>query len=290
MAEEAVIPTEARLAASPRIGTLPAFARALVLPVEYPLRLLIVGPVAAALIAMTYGQAIYGMPLLFVTARPDAFWLTGILALPFAILWGCAWQRCVAQSAAEPMSRWLVRSLQRSPDYAVAVVAMVLGPALIWSLSFVVGYLFTALSSATVLTNGWWLRIGGLILLLPGLWLYARLSFLPAVVAAHGWDEAGKRAWQLGRGRDLGLLLGFSFLVVIGFVLTNLVSSIFFAVIMGFVALVDDLQIYGAAMQYGYLIGQTIGLTLIGAWMLGFPALIARPDVRSTETNPAVFD
>ncbi|WP_395019020.1 hypothetical protein [Dongia sp.] len=290
MAEEAALPAGPQLAASPRLATLPAFARALVLPVEYPLRLLLVGPVAAALSAMSTSQAIYGMPLFGVTAHPDHFWAIGLLAIPFLAFWGCAWQRCVGQRADEPIWPWLVRSFRRSPDYAVAAVAALLGPTLVWMLTFTMAYLIIAGGNLTALTNGWWFWIGSLVLALPGIWLFARLCFLPAIVATQGWRGAAERTWQLGRGRDFGLVLGFACFVVIGFFLFGATSFIFFRVIMAVVELTEDLQIYVATIKYAYLIGQTVAATLLGAWILGFPALIARQLASPTEIDPTAFD
>jgi hypothetical protein len=290
MAEEATLPADPPLPASPRVSSLAAFARTLVLPVEFPLRLLLCGPIAAAL-AMTFvDHAVYGMPFILTTGNSASLWLTGILAIPFVVFGGCAWQRCIAGRAAEPIGHWLAQSLRRAPDYAVAVVAALLPSALIWSFFCGMAYLILEGGNLTEVATGWWALAGLLLLLLPGLWLFARLSFLPVIVATEGWRGAGERCWNLGRGRDFGLVLGYTFFLVVGFILTGFTSFLFFRLVMAVVEMTEDFRVYASLIEYTYLAGQAVGVTFLGAWVMGFPALIARQDARPVEINLATFD
>src|SRR5581483_7438072 len=133
----------------------------------------------------------------------DALRLECVLFLVLAI-WLCAWQRAAARDFAEPIPRWLGRSLLHLPGYFLALLVWMLAPALV----IVVPFLAMAALFALNAGAGWavpaqevasemssvpgelndfqWLvlAIAFLLVSLIALWLSARLSPLPALVAS----------------------------------------------------------------------------------------------------------
>lgn len=280
--------------ASTSVNTLAAFARALVLPFEHPLRLLATGPISLAMLAVFRTWAVDGRGAFGFPGTTGTGWLVGALSLVMAALWTCLWQRGVASNFADRPMAWLHRSVRSLPGYVLASAIWLLVPGLV-SLFLITSTYFMLAGAAVIPArlNGYEvLAIGAgcLALSLPGLWLFARLSLVPAVVAAQGWSGAFGRALELGRGRDIGLTAAFfmiAVLVVVLLVLTSIAKvALISTAFVDLSGLTPDRMLILDLSSLGVDIA---ALTLLGSWITGVPALIVRFEMPSG-LDLATFD
>lgn len=170
-----------------------------------------------------------------------AGWASLVLLLAM-LLWLCAWQRGVARGFAEPIGTWLLRSLLRLPGYTVALLVWQIAPFIITlPASFVIGWALQrnmlmaqygvpnglGLSAGMLTPVQWWVAgIGTLTFALLGLWMSARLSPLPAVVAGQGWRRALGRSWRASSGHGFGLSVALVGYALIGLLLALVISTL----------------------------------------------------------------
>jgi hypothetical protein len=234
----------------------------------------------------------------------DVLTLQGVLFLALAI-WLCAWQRAAARNFAEPTLRWFCTSLLRLPGYILAFLVWVLAPALVMLVPFAAIAALIALNlgagwaaPAQQVTGEmsaipemlsdlqWWVLIAALVVMtLIALWLSARLSPLPALVASRGWRHALGRAWGLSRGHGFGLsvsLLGYSLL---GLILVAIGAGVFAAVIAG-----NGGPDPSASVTLGSVI-YLAGTAATVIWQASLGALVVRDGLSPAEAlDPTMFD
>jgi hypothetical protein len=133
----------------------------------------------------------------------------------------------------------------------------------------------------------WWvLAIALLTVTLVALWLSARLSPLPALVARQGWRRALGRAWHLSHGHGFGLSLSLFGYSVIASVIMAIAWIAFAAIMIGRGGMPDP----GMAIVFGSIVGLT-EVALIAVWQASLGALVVRDGLSPAEAlDPAMFD
>jgi hypothetical protein len=227
------------------------FAQAITLPFTHPRRWLACGFIPCCILAgeiyVLYRSLVAWNsepspnlaeidPTIADTSNPGALLaltLGWLLMLFCAVaFWFCAWQRDTARHFVDPIGKLLWRSLARLPGYLPAFAIWVIAPAaIVFALEAIViqsglGSL-AGLDDITLLPQlspeRLWLTLAGcLVAPLPGLWLSARISPLPALVAARGWRDALGDAWRLSEGHGIGIALSFFLSGVLGGLLSML--------------------------------------------------------------------
>jgi len=298
------------------------FAVGLVLPFAHPVRLILGAVLPGLLIAAATvfgpigriftmwqdlgldqptGLAAGAPPVMPQDLGIDFLEIDGILLLSLA-LWLCTWQRAVARGFGEPILRWLGSSLRRLPGYVLAFLIWTLAPAVVVSLPLAaLGALVGRNLSAAPMSPRdqmiaigemfssvqlWALGIGLLTIALVALWLNARLSPLPALVASQGWRRAFGRAWQLSRGHGFGLAVSLFAYTVLAF-LALVIAGVIFGVMM--FSHPDSLPDPGTMAVFGG--AADLGVTmLIASWHASLGALMVRDGLSPAETiDPALF-
>ena len=204
-------------------STFSIFGRTLILPLVHPVFLvacsLLPCPLLMALSHIYPGWTVIGgdntdggvmilYPLSIASQRaplPFAIWLLSFVVLA---LWLCTWQRAVVLRFTEPPVRLLRRSLGRTPAYAAALLCWLVATLATYTLPLaMLGYGRAALGLAEERTDldPVIMTLWQLAMILPALWVMARLAPLPALVAARGWSGAVFQSWRLSRGRGFGL-------------------------------------------------------------------------------------
>jgi len=237
----------------------------------------------------------------------DILTLEGVMFLALA-LWLCAWQRAAARNFAEPLPRWFGTSLLRLPGYILAFMIWVLTPAVVIVLPFAAMVALIALNMGA----GWaipaqeaagemaaipamlgdlqWLilMVVFVTMALIALWLSARLSPLPALVASRGWRSALSRAWALSRGHGLGLsvsMVAYSLFGLIVMAIGDMVVGGVMAARAG-----NGLPDLSSVVAVDTVIN-LIGAVLIVNWQASLGALVVRDGLSPAESlDPALFD
>jgi hypothetical protein len=290
------------------VSTAVLFARAVALPFVHWRRWLAYGFVPCCILAgeayaFYLGSATWAGPLRIDpaaggVANPNTL-AALFLGLPllscYALgFWLCAWQRDVARHFVDPIGKSLLRSLLRLPSYLPALAIWVIVPTaiLIAMNAILIDGLLGRLDdigfmSHTAPIRVWLALGGGLVALLFSLWLSARFSPLPALVAARGWQGAFGNAWNLSEGRGLGIALSFFIYIFLG-------GCIGAAAAAGAVAicLAADIRFDGsaefvvAALSIFALTASVIAQFLCTS----LAAMVARELVGEAEIDPSMFD
>jgi hypothetical protein len=293
------------------------FARAITLPFAHPLRWLACGFIPCCLLAgdacVLYGKLATERvwpfpnlqevdPTIAGASNPTAL-LAISVGWPLVFLcavgfWFCAWQRDVARHFKDPIGRLLSRSLPRLPGYLAASALWLIGPsAIIGAVDAVV--LRAGLSSISSLEEFWmlpwtepmrvWLVLAGwAVALLFGLWLFARLSPLPALVAVQGWRGALGTAWNLSEGHGLGLTLAFFVYGILGGLLSGF-GMFSAAMVFRF----GPWEAPRAATAAAFTIAAVgfIAMLITQFWCTSLAALTVKESVRiGADVDPATFD
>jgi len=222
----------------PRVSIPRIFAVGLVLPFAHLHRVILAGLIPAILVvgffmtpvgaaALDFGRFVSELYASGVAASPAAGPPPSVAAAGWALLvifiatalWLCGWQRAAARDFAEPIGRWLLQSVIRLPGYTVALIVWTIMPfiATLPGTTLIGWALQRSVEKAEVgMPNGlgvsphmltpvqWWVAgIGALTFALLGLWVSARLSSLPALVASQGWRRSSGRAWRFSGGHGL---------------------------------------------------------------------------------------
>lgn len=253
------------------------------------------------------GAATTAPPVLPADVGADVLKVEGVLFLALS-LWLCAWQRAAARGFGEPILRWLGSSLLRLPGYVLALAVWLLAPVVVLLIPIGVTLGLIALNMGLgwaapsrqvagemaaipgMLSDlQWWvLAIAMLTVALVALWLNARLSPLPALVASQGWRRALGRAWRLSHGHGFGLsvsLLGYTLLAF----LAILIAGIAFGALMvaGAGGGIPDT---GTAVTFGGIVDLG-GTALIAIWHASLGALVVRDGLSPAEAlDLAMFD
>jgi hypothetical protein len=296
-------------ALQPRVSIPRIFAVGLVLPFAQPHRVLLAGllpillsagfcltPIGRGAIAwVDFIATLYatGGPMPAPLPMPSAVnagWACLVFCLAMT-LWLCTWQRWAALGFAEPVGHWLLRSLLRLPGYAVALLIWQIAPFVItFPASFVIGWALkrSALMAKYGVPNGlglsaemltpvqfWVAGIGALTFSLLGLWLSARLSPLPALVAGQGWRGAFGRAWRASSGHGFGLSVSMFGYALIGFLLIFIVSTIALLVVAMPDGATDFIGLRSLSVQITLIV--TAAMTAIVLfWYTAIAALLVR--------------
>jgi hypothetical protein len=221
-------------------------------------------------------------------------------------LWLCTWQRAAARGFAEPILRWLLGSLLRLPIYAIALAVWLLAPLLVilpallgigWMLqrllpaegygaNNILGIDLTAIAPVQLWTAG----IGALAFCLLALWLSARLSPLPALVASHGWRRSLGTAWQVSSGHGFGLSLALLGCALLAFALGLGVWAALLVVQFPSGTYSNDTLTLQRSLQIGAIADLTTAV-LVVLWQTSIAALLVRErGAGGGETDLAAFD
>jgi hypothetical protein len=293
-------------APQPRVSIPRIFALGLVLPFAHLHRVILAGLIPAVLIlgfflsppghaAMEWVDFIAEAYVRSVTARPQpsapaAGWAFLVLLLAMT-LWLCTWQRAAARGFAEPIARWLLSSLLRLPGYAVALTFWLIAPFIVTLPgSFLIGWAFErsrekaqygmpnglGLHSSMLTPVQWWVAgIGILTFTLFGLWISARLSPLPALVASQGWRRSMGKAWRSSSGHGFGLSVSMFAYSLIGLLVTFITSTIVLIIL----APMDPMADYSGymALSMRITVFVSLGVTaFVLLWYTTIPALLVR--------------
>jgi hypothetical protein len=208
--------------------------------------------------------------------------------------WFCAWQRDAARGFRDPPGTLLRQSLARLPGYLAAFAVWQAVPgAIIGVMDFIV---LRAGSGARFPIDGaplsleaspmrFWLMVAGwVVALLFGLWLSARLSPLPALVAAQGWRGALGNAWNLSEGHGLGIALAFLAYGLLGGLITWV--GMLSAVMMFRVWEQGETPVAFTICMVGFA-----GVLITQIWCSSLAALAVREIVGADrEVDPTAFD
>ena len=225
----------------------------------------------------------------------------------------CAWQRTTARGFKEPLGRWLGASLLRFPEYVLALALWLLAPMLImWAMTAVFGaWIGMSLRNSGALTGvtpgmtpsdtlqvlraitpaQWWaIGLVTAVTLVLGLWLSARLSPLPAMVARQGWRHSFGQAWRFSRGHGFGLALS-----LVGYWFCLMPVAIIVGIIYGIVAYIamrGTLDVYDSnAMAIGGFAVNIVMFGLLMLWQGSLGALVVRDAMAPLDAiDPATFD
>jgi hypothetical protein len=299
------------------------FAVGLVLPFAHPRRLLLCSLVPAGIVAWLvlgpYGQAMGawrraimlstvnspGAPYPFVTtSAPTVFLSAEGLMLVALALWLCAWQRATVRDFREPILNWLGGSLLRLPGYTAALLIWMLAPTAIVSL--VTGGVGWAIQRDLTANGarpfaGWWFNyinalsrtqwieagLGVLAAMLVALWLSARLSTLPPLVASQGWRKSFGRSWQISRGHGFGLSVS-----IVGYSILSFLAAILVGSALAVMAYrrSTDLGTDASTFSIAVIVDLCI-LVLVMLWQASLGALVVRDSRSPAEiVDPAMFD
>lgn len=245
-------------------------------------------------------------PVLPADLGTDFLEIYGLLFLAMA-LWLCAWQRAVARGFAEPILRWLGGSLVRLPGYIFALAFWLLVPAVVMSIPLAaLGWLASRAAPPAGATPQqafqnmqnmmgmfsdlqWWvIAVAMLVVTLIALWLSARLSPLPALVASRGWRGAFGGTWRLSHGHGFGLAVSIFGYTVLSLVVL-MIAALTFGAVMAFQirnGMVDPSKsiIFGVAADL-------IVTALVVLWQASLGALVVRDGLSPAESlDPALFD
>jgi hypothetical protein len=223
----------------------------------------------------------------------DILKIQGVALLALS-LWLCAWQRAAARGFAEPIPRWLGGSLLRLPGYIVAFVIWLLSPAVVLAIPFAgLAWLITRLiafnpglsppaqtpldQAAAILgffsDLQWWVIAAAVVTVaLIALWLSARLSPLPALVASQGWRGTFGRAWQLSRGHGFGLSASLAGYTILIFLLLLISGFVYGAAVVARSGSVPD---PGAAVVFASIVNM-LAAALLAIWQASLGALVVR--------------
>jgi hypothetical protein len=209
--------------------------------------------------------------------------------------WLCTWQRDVGRQFADPVGKSLLRGLLRLPSYLPALAIWVIVPvSILFALNMIlINGILGQLDSIAVLSETAPIRIwlalgGGVAALLFSLWLSARLSPLPVVVAALGWRNAWGNAWGLSEGRGLGIALSFFLYNVLGGFVGGL----------GIVGTVTLSQVTGVKYQgsadalivFAFLAFSVLASIVALFCCTSLAALLVQESIGDREIDPATFD
>jgi hypothetical protein len=246
-------------------------------------------------------------PVLSPAAGVDFLKVYGLLFLALA-LWLCVWQRAAARGFSEPLLHWLGRSLLRFPGYVLALAVWTLTPSIVIFVPLMAlgalisrnlgGVPATTPQDAIARMNAtwalfstlqWWvIGIALLVIALIALWLSARLSPLPPLVAHQGWHRSFGRAWGLSRGHGFGLSVSLFAYALLSF-LVLMVAAITFGAVMYTRARAGILD-----PTIGILFGVIANLAvsaLVVIWHASLGALVVRDGLSPAEAlDPAMFD
>jgi hypothetical protein len=237
----------------------------------------------------------------------DVLTLQGVLFLALAV-WLCTWQRAAARDFAEPFSRWFGMSLLRLPGYILALLVWVLAPALVILVPFIVMVALIALNAGAgwavpaqevagemtaipgMLSDLQWLvlAVAFLVVALIALWLNARLSPLPALVASQGWRRAVRRAWELSYGHGLGLSVSMLTYAVLTFALMVIAGVVAGAVVVARAG--GGVPDPATTVTVGSIV-DLVGTALLAIWQASLGALVVRDGLSPAEAlDPTMFD
>ena len=236
----------------------------------------------------------------------DLLKIDGILFLALA-LWLCAWQRAAARGFAEPVLRWLGGSIVRFPGYIFALGIWLLAPAAVMFAP--VGGLGWFIGRASVPAGAtpqeafqemrgvmemfsdlqWWvIGIAMLMITLIALWLNARLSPLPALVASRGWRGALGRAWHLSHGHGFGLSVSMAGYTLLSFFVL-LIAAITFGAVM-YTRASAGIPDPSTGIIFGGILDLFV-TALVVIWHASLGALVVRDGLSPAEAlDPAMFD
>jgi hypothetical protein len=309
-------------ALQPRVSIPRIFALGLVLPFAHLHRLILAGLFPAVLVGAFFltppGRAAIDWMNVFAEvytrqmapgAMPPAgsAGLACLVLFLAMVLWLCTWQRGAARGFAEPVRRWLLGSLLRFPGYAIALVIWQLAP-FVTTLpaSFLIGWALErsrvnaeygvpnglGLSAGMLTPVQWWVAgIGALTFALLGLWVSARLSPLPALVASNGWRGAFGKAWRASSGHGFGLSVSLFSYTLIGLVLTFFIATIVLIIMAPTPALMADYQAYLALSTRITVSTSLVVGALALFWSTAIPALLLRESAGLEDPlDPATFD
>jgi hypothetical protein len=320
------VPAAAPVSAPARVSIPRIFAVGLVLPFAHPIRLLlsslIPGGIMAWLLFGPYGQAMSAWRQAvmlsataapgsypFATALPPSVFLSAEGLILFAMaLWLCAWQRAAVRDFREPTLRWFGASLLRLPGYVLALLVWLLAPFVIVSaatggVAFAVQRGLQARSGVPAtrllvfdylgaLSRNEWIGagLGVLLAMLLALWLSARLSTLPPLVAHQGWRHSIGRAWQFSRGHGFGLslsIIGYSILTFIAVIMVgSALAAIAYRESFSMPNPNDSSTMFAIAVAIDFCV---LGLVML--WHASLGALVVRDSRSPAETiDPAMFD
>jgi len=302
------------------------FAVGLVLPFAHPLRLLLCSLVPAGILSWLifgpYGQAMRAWQTAimlstatslgrpdpgFTTMAPTVFASAEGLVLVALALWLCAWQRATVRDFREPLLHWLGGSLLRLPGYIAAILIWMLGPTIIVSLAMAaagsaiqrgmagngtmppMGYLFGYVNA---LSRNQWIEagLGVLAAMLLALWLSARLSTLPPLVASQGWRRSFGGAWRISRGHGFGLSAS-----IIGYSILSFLAAMIVGSALAVMVYRRSAGVLGSGAESSlFSIAVIVDLCIVGLatiWQASLGALLVRDSRSPAEIiDPAMFD
>jgi hypothetical protein len=147
------------------------------------------------------------------------------------------------------------------------------------------------LSAGMLTPVQWWVAgIGALTFALLGLWVSARLSPLPALVASQGWRGAFGKAWRASSGHGFGLSVSLLSYTLIGLLLTFFIATIVL-IIMAPPTFMEDYAAY-LALSTRITVGTGFAVSALAMfWSTAIPALLVRESAGLEDPlDPTTFD